>query len=68
MKIKGKGKQQHLSYNIETVRKKQHVGMGMEILGKIIKILKNGNGEEYRVVGNFIHPCLEHIWITFKAI
>ena len=68
MEIKGKGKQQHLFYNIETVRKKQQVGMGMEILGKKIKILKNENGEENQVVRNFIHPCLERICITFKAL
>ena len=30
-------------------------GKGKEILGKIIKILKNAVGEEYQVVGNFIH-------------
>ena len=32
--------------------------MRTEILGKNIKILKNGGGEEYQVEGNFIHPCL----------
>ena len=31
-------------------------GKGMEILGKKIKILKNGIGEEYQVLGNFILP------------
>ena len=31
-------------------------GKGNEILGKKIKILPNGVGEEYQVVGNFIHP------------
>ena len=31
-------------------------GKGIESLGKKIKILKNGDGEEYEVVGNFIHP------------
>ena len=32
---------------------------GTEILGEKIKILKNGVEEEYKVVGNFIHPCVE---------
>ena len=34
-------------------------GKGMEILGKKIKIFKNGGWEEYQLVGNFIHPCFE---------
>ena len=32
-------------------------GKGTEISGKKIKMFKNGVGEEYHVVGNFIHPC-----------
>ena len=28
------------------------------IFGEEIKILNNGDGEEYQVVGNFIHPCV----------
>ena len=32
-------------------------GKAKEISGKKIKILKNGDGREYQVVGNFIHPC-----------
>ena len=32
-------------------------GKRTEILGKKIKIQENGDGEEYQVVGNFIHPC-----------
>ena len=32
-------------------------GKGTEILGKKIKISKNGDGEEYQIAGNFIHPC-----------
>jgi len=35
-------------------------GKGAEILGKNIKIFfKNGGGEEYQVVGNFIHPWVK---------
>ena len=30
----------------------------MEIMGKKIKILGNGDGEEYQVVRNFNHPWL----------
>ena len=26
-------------------------------MGKNIKNFKNGDGEEYQTVGNFIHPC-----------
>ena len=33
-------------------------GKWSEIFGKKIKILKNGFGEEYQVVGNFIHSYL----------
>ena len=33
-------------------------GKGTEILGKKIKILKWGGGEEYHVIGNFIHSWL----------
>ena len=29
---------------------------GTEILGKKIEIKKNRGGEEYQIVGNFIHP------------
>ena len=36
-------------------------GKGTEIFGKKIKILKNGVGEEYQCVGNFIHPWLEEV-------
>ena len=32
-------------------------GMGTDMLGKKIKILKNGCWEEYQVAWNFIHPC-----------
>ena len=55
---KGKEKQYHLPYNIKTVGEniKWKEGKGMEILGKKIKVLKNGGGEEYQVVGNFLHP------------
>ena len=54
---KGKGKQYHISYNIEAVGKniKWGKGKGMEISAKKIKILKNG-WEEYHIIGNFIHP------------
>ena len=30
-------------------------GKEIEILGKYIKVFKNGDKEEYQVVGNFIH-------------
>ena len=33
-------------------------GRVTENFGKKIKILKNGDVEEYQFVGNFIHPCL----------
>ena len=32
-------------------------GKRTEILEKKIKILKDCGGEEYQVVGNFLHPC-----------
>ena len=37
-------------------------GKVTEILGKKIKIIKNGGGEEYQVVGNFIHPKRNLNW------
>ena len=33
------------------------MGKGAEILGKKIKIFKIEGREEYKIVGNFIHPC-----------
>ena len=48
---KGKGKQYYLPYKIKVVGKNITT-----ILGKKIKVLQNGDGEEYQVVGNFIHP------------
>ena len=36
-------------------------GKGTEMLGKKIKIFKNGGGEEYQVGWNLIHPCLSDI-------
>ena len=33
--------------------------MEKKILGKKIKITKMWAGEEYQVVGNFIHPCTD---------
>ena len=29
----------------------------LKVFGKKIKILKNGGGAKYQVVGNYIHPC-----------
>ena len=38
-----------------------------EIWGKKIKILKNRVGKEYKIVGNFIHPCnCLLIWIVLS--
>ena len=34
------------------------VGKGNEILGKKIKFLLNGGGEEYQIAGNFMHPWI----------
>ena len=55
--ITWKGKQYHLPFNIEAVGKHIKWGKGTESLGMKIKILKSEGGEEYQVVGNFIHPC-----------
>ena len=58
--LKGKGEAKSSSqnnHNIKAVGKniKRGKGEGAEILMKEIMILKNGGGEEYQVVGNFIH-------------
>ena len=51
---KGQGKQYCLSYIIGVVGKYIEWAKG-----KGMQILKNMGGEEYQVVGNFIHPCLQ---------
>ena len=48
------GKQYHLSYNIKAVGKNIKWGGGEG--GQKIQIKKKWEGEEYQVVGNFIHP------------
>ena len=53
-----KAKQYHLPYNIKAVGKNIKMGKGMEILGKKIKIFKNGGGEEYQVVRDFYTPFI----------
>ena len=54
-----RGKQYHLPYDSKAVGKtiKWGRGEGNGNFWKILKILKNEDGEEYQVVGNFIHPC-----------
>ena len=34
------------------------IGRGRNFLGRNQDLNKLGDGEEYRVIGNFIHPCL----------
>ena len=48
-----------LPYNIEAVRRisSGKRGEGDEILEKKSRFKKKGFWEEYKVVGNFIHPC-----------
>ena len=60
MEKRERGKQYHLPYNIEGVGKKikwrkedEHRNFGKEN-----QDLKTWGGEEYQVIGNFIHPCL----------
>ena len=52
-----KGKQYHLSYNIWAVGNniKWGRGNGVGNLGKKSRFYENGGGEEYQVVGPFIH-------------
>ena len=47
-----------LFYNIKAVGRLSsgEEEKGTNILVKKIKSLKNGVGEEYQIVGNFIHP------------
>ena len=47
-----------LPFNIKAVGKiiKKEKGV-IENLGKKIKIKNMGGGEEYQIVGNYIHPC-----------
>ena len=54
----GKGKQCHPSFDIKAVGKNIEWGRGEGDghFGEKAKILKKDSGEEYQVVGNFIHP------------
>ena len=50
---KGEGKQYHLPFNIEAVEGRissEKEGKETESFGKKIKILNNGDGDEYEVV------------------
>ena len=51
-----KGKQYHLPHNIGAIGKNNGDEDGN--FEEENKDLKYGGGEEYQVVGNFIHPCL----------
>ena len=54
-----KGKQHLLPHNIKGCLEDYQVGKRgkrMEIFGKKIKVLTNGGGEEFKFVGNYIHP------------
>ena len=50
-----KGKQYHLPYNIKAVGKNIKWGRRRKF-GEESENLKNVGGEEYRVIGNYIHP------------
>ena len=56
-----RGSNCHMFYNIKGRKMKGRLssgekGKGTKILGKKIKILKNGGGEEYQFVWHLIHP------------
>ena len=55
----GKAKQYHLSFNIRDVGKDIKCGRGDwngNFREENQELTKNGDREEYQVVGNFIHP------------
>ena len=61
------GKENNIfSFNIKMVGKNIKGGRGTEIFGKKIQDLKkNAGGEEYQVVGNFIHTCGTFYFFNF---
>ena len=60
--------QYNLPYNIKDVGKDIKKGNGTENFKKKIRILKNGSGEEYQVVGNFIHPWIKELKIELLDV
>ena len=64
---KVKGKQYHLFYYIKAVGRisSGENGKGTGEENKDFK--NNGGGEEYKILGNFIHPCIKHNKLRVKV-